>query len=44
MKIVDLQVIPFRVPRRPYRHGRFLDEEYVTQTLIKGKPLTLPIN
>ena len=35
MKIVDLQVIPFRVPRRPYRHGRFLDEEYVTQTLIK---------
>jgi L-alanine-DL-glutamate epimerase-like enolase superfamily enzyme len=35
MKIVDLQVIPFRVSRRPYRHGQYLDETFVTQTLTK---------
>ena len=35
MKIVDLQVIPFRVSRRPYQYGKFLDETFVTQTLTK---------
>ena len=35
MKIVDVQVIPFRVPRRPFRNGEFLPETIVTQTLIK---------
>lgn len=35
MKIVDLQVIPFRISRRPYQHGKFLDETFVTQTLTK---------
>lgn len=35
MKIVDLQVIPFSVPRRPFRHGEWLPETTVTQTLIK---------
>ncbi len=33
MKITDLQVIPFRVPYRPYRHGRLLDEAVRIQTL-----------
>jgi L-alanine-DL-glutamate epimerase-like enolase superfamily enzyme len=33
MKITDLQVIPFRVPRRPYRNGQFLPETTVIQTL-----------
>ena len=36
MKIVDLQVIPFRAPRRPYRNGELLPEAItVTQTLTK---------
>ncbi|NJN83507.1 MAG: hypothetical protein HC802_15310 [Caldilineaceae bacterium] len=35
MKIVDLQVIPFRVPRRPFRNGEHLAETTVTQTLTK---------
>ena len=35
MKITDLQVIPFRVPRRPYRNGQFLPETTVIQTLTK---------
>jgi L-alanine-DL-glutamate epimerase-like enolase superfamily enzyme len=35
MKIVDLQVIPFRVRRRGFRHGELLPEEDVVQTLTK---------
>ena len=35
MKIVDLEVIPFRVPRRPFRNGETLPEVTVTQTLTK---------
>jgi len=35
MKIVDLQVIPFWVPRRPFRHGEWLPETRVVQTLTK---------
>jgi hypothetical protein len=35
MKIVDLKVISFRVPRRPYRSGQFLPETTVVQTLTK---------
>ena len=35
MKITDLQVISFRVPRRPYRNGQFLPETTVIQTLTK---------
>jgi len=35
MKIVDLQVIPFRVRRRPFQNGKLLDEVEVTQTLTK---------
>ena len=35
MKIVDVQVIPFRVPRRPFRNGEFLPETPVIQTLTK---------
>ena len=35
MKIVDLQVVPFRVPRRPFRNGELLPETTVIQTLTK---------
>lgn len=35
MKIVDLQVIPFWVPRKPYRHGEILPETKVVQTVTK---------
>ena len=35
MKITDLQVIRFRVPRRPFRNGEFLPEATVIQTLTK---------
>ena len=35
MKIVDLQVIPFRVPRIPFNAGKLLPETTVTQTLTK---------
>ena len=35
MKIVDVQVIPFRVPRRPFSNGKFLPETTVVQTLTQ---------
>ena len=35
MKITDLQVIPFRVSRRPYRNGELLPETTVVQTLTR---------
>jgi L-alanine-DL-glutamate epimerase-like enolase superfamily enzyme len=35
MKISDLQVIPFRVKRRPYHRGELLPEIEVVQTLTK---------
>ena len=35
MKISDLQVIAFRVPRRPFRNGEWLDESIAIQTLTK---------
>src|SRR5438876_7372800 len=35
MKIVDLQVIPFRVPRRNFRNGRLDPESPVVQTLTR---------
>ena len=35
MKIVDLQVIPFRVRRRDFRNGELLPEDEVIQTLTK---------
>ncbi|MFP6722696.1 MAG: enolase C-terminal domain-like protein [Candidatus Poribacteria bacterium] len=35
MKIVDLQVIPFQVPRRGFHHGEILPETMVTQTVTK---------
>ena len=35
MKIVDLQVVPFRVPKRPFRNGAFGPETPVVQTLTK---------
>jgi L-alanine-DL-glutamate epimerase-like enolase superfamily enzyme len=35
MKIVDLQVIPFRVHRRPFRNGALLPEEEMVQTITK---------
>ncbi len=35
MKIVDIQVIPFRVQREQIHHGRFLSPREVTQTLTK---------
>lgn len=35
MKITDLEVIPFRVPRRPYHNGQFYPEVTVTQTLTR---------
>jgi L-alanine-DL-glutamate epimerase-like enolase superfamily enzyme len=35
MKITDLQVIPFSVPRTPFRNGKMLPETTVVQTLTK---------
>jgi L-alanine-DL-glutamate epimerase-like enolase superfamily enzyme len=35
MKIVDVQVIPFTVPRKRFAHGTFLSETTVVQTLTK---------
>jgi L-alanine-DL-glutamate epimerase-like enolase superfamily enzyme len=35
MKIVDLQVIPFHVPRRPFHNGELLPETQVVQTLTR---------
>jgi len=35
MKIVDVQVILFRVPRQPFRNGELLPETTVVQTLTK---------
>ncbi|MEW6753874.1 MAG: enolase C-terminal domain-like protein [Candidatus Latescibacterota bacterium] len=35
MKITDLQVIPFRVPRRHFAHGEIGPEVLVTQTLTR---------
>ena len=35
MRIVDLQVIPFRVPRRDFRNGEIQPEVEVVQTLTK---------
>ena len=34
-KIADLQVIPFRVPRRAFRNGELLPEAPVVQTLTR---------
>ena len=35
MEIVDLQVIPFYVPRKPFSKGRVLPERRVVNTLTK---------
>ena len=35
MKITDIQVIRFKVPRRPFRKGKLLPETTVYQTLTK---------
>lgn len=35
MKVVDLKVIPFRVPRRPFRNGKLLPETTAIQTLTR---------
>jgi L-alanine-DL-glutamate epimerase-like enolase superfamily enzyme len=35
MKIADVEVIPFRVPRVPFRNGKLLAEQTVVQTLTK---------
>ena len=35
MKIVDIDVIAFRVPRTPFRNGTLLPEQSVVQTLTK---------
>ena len=35
MKITDIEVIPFRVPRRPFRHGELHDEVTIVQTLTR---------
>ena len=35
MKITDIQVIPFTVPRRPFHQGKLLPETTITQTLTK---------
>ena len=35
MKIVDVKVIPFEVPRRPFQNGKLLNETIIRQTLTK---------
>ncbi|MBN1640844.1 MAG: enolase [Anaerolineae bacterium] len=35
MRIVDVDVIPFRVPRRGFRNGELLPQQMVVQTLTK---------
>lgn len=35
MKIVDIEVIPFRVPRQRFHRGKILPEDTVVQTLTK---------
>ena len=35
MKVTDLQVIPFSIPRKAFRNGEFLEATTVTQTLTK---------
>jgi L-alanine-DL-glutamate epimerase-like enolase superfamily enzyme len=35
MKIVDLQIIPFRVRRRPFYRGELMPEDEIIQTLTK---------
>ena len=35
MKIVDVEVVPFRVPRRGFRNARLLPKTEVTQTLTR---------
>lgn len=35
MKITDIQVIPFKIPRQPFQHGKLLPETTVVQTLTK---------
>ncbi|NKB70218.1 MAG: enolase [Candidatus Latescibacteria bacterium] len=35
MRITDVQVIPFTVPRRPFRNGEVLAETEIVQTLTK---------
>ena len=35
MKIVDLQVIPFRVRRRSFQRGELMPEDEIIQTLTK---------
>lgn len=35
MKITDVQVIPFSVPRRPYRNGKIGPETTIVQTITK---------
>ena len=35
MKITDIEIIPFRVPRRTFRNAELLPEAEVTQTLIR---------
>ena len=35
MKITDVEVIPFRVPRKGFSNGQLLPESQVTQTLIR---------
>ena len=35
MKIIDLQVIPFEVPRRDFRNGELLPERRIVQTLTR---------
>ena len=35
MRITDIQVIPFKIPRQPFQHGRLLPETTVVQTLTK---------
>ena len=35
MKIVDLRVVAFRTPRKPFRNGQILPETTVVQTLTE---------
>ncbi|MDP7447296.1 MAG: hypothetical protein QF689_01795, partial [Candidatus Latescibacteria bacterium] len=35
MKITDIEVIPFRVPRRPFRNGELGEETTIIQTLTR---------